>query len=164
MTNNKATIDEIRELVCKQCGTEIFKKSAQTPQFCSVSCKGKYNYKRNGQKYRARQLKQYRERSVKEQVYINARGRALQSGIPFTITLEDIPEPTAYCPITKHLLFRSKGLHVNTSPSLDRIDNSKGYVPGNVRIISYRANSRKGDLSLEEIERLYLYSKGLLNE
>lgn len=40
------------------------------------------------------------------------------------------------------------------SPSLDRIDPNKGYVKGNVRIISWRANELKGNASLEEIRMI----------
>jgi hypothetical protein len=38
--------------------------------------------------------------------------------------------------------------------SLDKIDPTKGYVPGNVQILSFRANSLKADSSLEELELL----------
>jgi hypothetical protein len=36
------------------------------------------------------------------------------------------------------------------SPSIDRIDSSKGYIPGNVVVISYRANRIKNDGTPEE--------------
>ncbi len=36
--------------------------------------------------------------------------------------------------------------------SLDRIDNSKGYIPGNVAVISWRANLIKNSSTLEELE------------
>jgi hypothetical protein len=44
----------------------------------------------------------------------------------------------------------------DASPSLDRVDPRKGYVPGNVRVISDRANRLKGDRSLSEIQALAL--------
>lgn len=43
--------------------------------------------------------------------------------------------------------------------SLDRKDNSKGYVPGNVFIISHRVNTLKGSISLEELRALLKYMK-----
>lgn len=37
------------------------------------------------------------------------------------------------------------------SPSLDRLDSSKGYVKGNVRVISKRANQLKNNATVEEM-------------
>ena len=37
------------------------------------------------------------------------------------------------------------------SPSLDRMDNSKGYVKGNVQVISHKANSMKFSASKDEL-------------
>ena len=38
--------------------------------------------------------------------------------------------------------------------TLDKIDPTKGYVPGNVQILSFRANSLKADATIEEMELL----------
>ena len=45
----------------------------------------------------------------------------------------------------------------NGSPSLDRIDNTKGYIKGNVKVISWRANAIKKDATLEELKALVNY-------
>ena len=38
------------------------------------------------------------------------------------------------------------------SPALDRIDNTKGYIRGNVWVISHRANQMKVDANIEELK------------
>ena len=45
----------------------------------------------------------------------------------------------------------------SNSPSLDRIDNSKSYVKGNVKVISYKANILKGNGSIEELSAVVRY-------
>lgn len=45
------------------------------------------------------------------------------------------------------------------TPSIDRIDCTKGYIKGNVRIVSWWANRLKSNLTLEQIEALYKYIK-----
>lgn len=91
----------------------------------------------------------------------SARHRAKVKQLEFNISEEDIVIPD-FCPITLSPIEKErvgrKGPGPN-SPTLDRIDNSKGYVKGNVRVISYRANQKKSDLSLDEIKRLYEYSQ-----
>lgn len=88
----------------------------------------------------------------------SAKSRAKRFGLDFNLTIEDIVIPE-YCPILDIKLCNNKGGAKASSPSLDRIDNSKGYIKGNVAVISYRANSAKRDFSLEDIERLYKYTR-----
>lgn len=45
----------------------------------------------------------------------------------------------------------------DTSPTLDRIDNRKGYVRGNVEVISWRANRIKCDASTSELRKVADY-------
>jgi UDP-N-acetylenolpyruvoylglucosamine reductase len=37
------------------------------------------------------------------------------------------------------------------APSLDRIDSARGYVPGNVQVVSHKANTMKSNASTEEL-------------
>jgi len=89
-----------------------------------------------------------------------SRKRAREAGIEFTITPEDLMRIwTGVCPVLQTELAFQKGI-ADCLPSLDRLDNSLGYIPGNVKIISWKVNKLKNDLSLEQLERLYRYSKG----
>jgi hypothetical protein len=74
--------------------------------------------------------------------------KAKQLGIEFDMKPEDLQVP-AVCPFT--LLpfdFDAKsGKPRAQSPSVDRIKPNKGYVRGNVRVISLQANSAKSDIT-----------------
>jgi hypothetical protein len=91
--------------------------------------------------------KQYKSKAKEHHLWDWAKSRAKERGIEFNIEVSDILIPEI-CPILKTKI---------TKPSLDRIDNSRGYVKGNVRVISYYANMIKSSLSIEEIKNLYDY-------
>lgn len=80
-----------------------------------------------------------------------AKARAKQKNIVFDITHEDV-EWNTHCPVLGLELVLTNAGHggAHNSPSIDRIDNSLGYIKGNVRIISNRANKLKNDMTKEE--------------
>lgn len=79
-----------------------------------------------------------------------ARKRALSRGIEFNITIEDLSVPEI-CPILGiPIKCGTKGNYSNT-PSLDRKDNNRGYVVGNVQVISMKANTMKNDATAEQL-------------
>lgn len=86
---------------------------------------------------------------------------AKRKGLEFNLTEEDLDIPEV-CPILEIPLVQSSLGWSPNNPSVDRKDNSKGYIKGNVGIISFKANSIKSDLSLQQLENLYKYSKNLL--
>lgn len=94
----------------------------------------------------------------KEKYMLNsAKKRSLKKGLEFTIDLQDIVIPE-FCPLLEvKLEFGTKGDYLYT-PSLDRIDSTKGYVKGNVRVISNLANSMKNCATDKE---LYTFIKNL---
>lgn len=47
------------------------------------------------------------------------------------------------------------------SPSLDRVDNSLGYIKGNVIIVSMKANAIKNSATVLELEQVARYYKSL---
>lgn len=82
-----------------------------------------------------------------------AKARAKRAGVAFDIDKAFIRSilPT-HCPVfgTVFVWFGQK-LRPD-SPSLDRLDPAKGYVRGNVAVISQRANAIKSDATASEIE------------
>lgn len=83
-----------------------------------------------------------------------ARARAKKRGIEFSITDDDILPLPPVCPVLGIPLRKGIRSSDPNAWSLDRIDNERGYVPGNVAVISRRANVLKRDASLDELRRL----------
>jgi len=87
-----------------------------------------------------------------------AKQRARKADIEFALTLADFEDIPTHCPVFGfELKYGGRGTRAPNSASLDRIDSSMGYVPGNVQIISWRANDLKGDATVEELQRLLAY-------
>lgn len=92
-----------------------------------------------------------------------AKKRALQNEMEFSITLEDLlPLPT-HCPVLEiEINYKGNtGLRgfVNNSPSIDRINSSFGYIKGNVKVICWRANRIKSDATISELSSILNYMK-----
>lgn len=85
-----------------------------------------------------------------------ARLRARRQGIPFKLTPADITVPT-HCPILGIELKVGNGPMSPASATLDRIDPSLGYLPGNVEVISNRANMIQSNASWREVLEVALY-------
>lgn len=97
-------------------------------------------------------------------MFDRAKRRAKVKNIAFNIKHEDINIPQE-CPILGIEIFKGKNnCSCDNSPSLDRIDNTKGYIKGNIRVISQRANQLKNEASLEEYKQIYLFYKNLISE
>ncbi len=99
--------------------------------------------------YKKQYNKQWREANPEQYLWKSAKDRAKKRGLEFNIELSDIVIPE-FCPVLGLKLERGTGGMQDNSPSLDRIDSSKGYIKGNVRVISYRANTIKNCGTAEE--------------
>lgn len=138
---------------CSKCGnpSERFRKNRHgNPSSVCLQCANKEH------------AAYYRKNPV---IYLlNAcRDRCRKRGLPFDLVKEDIVVPSV-CPVLGiPLEHGTKPFHDN-SPSLDRIVPSKGYVKGNVEVISFRANRIKTDATFAEIQKVadWLRSKEVL--
>jgi hypothetical protein len=81
-----------------------------------------------------------------------ARKRAKAAGIPFDLQVEDILPLPQICPVLGVPFIVGRRSPCN--PSLDRIDNTRGYICGNVAVISDRANRIKRDGTAEEHQQI----------
>ena len=108
-----------------------------------------------------------------EFLWQTARYRARRKNREFTITIADVEAVmTDTCEILNNMpIYRypqqSGGEQQHTKPdsmTLDRIDATKGYIPGNIRIISWRANALLKDATLEELKCISEYYQRIANE
>ena len=96
----------------------------------------------------------------------DARKRAAKKNVPFSLTTKHVMElMVERCPIFDTVFqYGGNGKILPTSPSLDRIVPSLGYVEGNVVIISSKANNIKSAYGSKELYKvadwLYELEKG----
>lgn len=102
---------------------------------------------------------EYRNRKPLKQLMAGARHSAKRRGLEFSISEADL-DIVAVCPVLGIELdwtYGGKAKVKGNCPSIDRVDNSVGYIPGNVFIISFRANSLKSNATLQELEAIATY-------
>jgi hypothetical protein len=85
-----------------------------------------------------------------------AKYRSAKTSQPFDLTVDDIVIPEV-CPVLGIPLVSGGGGFSPDSPSVDKIDPKKGYVKGNICVISWRANKLKSDATLEELVAVVNY-------
>ena len=82
---------------------------------------------------------------------VRAKDRAAKRGLDFNLTVDDIEIPEV-CPLLEIPIIIGNKDDYENSPSLDRKDNTKGYIKGNVWVISKKANSMKNSATPEELD------------
>lgn len=92
-------------------------------------------------------------RDPKRKIFQSAKSRALRRGIEFSIDLTDIILPDL-CPILGVPFIQGTKSSYEQVHSIDRVDNTKGYIKGNIQIISKKANSMKNSGTPEELLKL----------
>ena len=102
------------------------------------------------QNKRKEYLRDWKAHNREKDLFWLAKHRAKTKGIPFDIELSDIIIPEI-CPVLGIPLKTTIDGNRDLSPSLDRIDNTKGYVKGNVQVISFKANNMKSTANEDEL-------------
>jgi hypothetical protein len=139
------------------CGVKLFRHN-QTG-LCRACWKKSPRYREIMNKgARVHQLRWTPEYRVRFLVHC-ARQRAQKKSLPFAMTVADLLPLPVTCPVLGITIDygssiggrASRGMSRDRRASIDRVVPSLGYVPGNVRVISYRANRLKGDGTPEEL-------------
>ena len=128
--------------------------------FCLVCESGKRlkSYVENKTVFLER-TKRLKELKPAEKILMQSKGTARKKNLEFNIGLEDILLPE-FCKYLGIKLTNIQGHGVVWSNySIDRIDSTKGYIKGNVEIISRKANSMKNMATEEE---LVVFAKNVL--
>ena len=167
----------MESFICKKCGeekpsTEWYYSVRGRDSMCK-SCRKEYRkdiklgyqktYYQKNKEYYQNLNKQFfdnnpdyhhkwNRRKPENRLLISAKKRAKEKGLEFNLELSDITIPSL-CPVFKVPMV----IKTDTAPSLDRIDSSKGYIKGNIKIISKRANVIKSNGTIEEHQAIIEY-------
>lgn len=105
------------------------------------------------------QHKRWRASNYKKNWLKRTEQRCLKYGWPCDLTIDDLAIPEV-CPALGIPIIPGDPEKWQ-SPSIDRIDPTRGYVKGNIAIISFRANQIKSNSSVEEMEKVLKYYKSV---
>ena len=135
--------------VCKKCGTW----KPRLEFHAHAQCKGGINTVCKECR-KPLSSEHWKSKTYIQKIYDRAKTRATRKGREFNIELSDIDIPLK-CPVFNIPLVEE----TEYSPSIDRIDSSKGYIKGNIQIISKRANLLKNNATIEELELVVKFLK-----
>jgi FMN phosphatase YigB (HAD superfamily) len=143
-----------RDSMCKSCRKE-YRKDIKRGYQKTYYQKNKEYYQNLNKEFfdnNPEYHKKWNRRKPENRLLMSARKRAKEKGLEFNLEIIDIVIPS-FCPVLKVPMI----IGTNTAPSIDRIDSTKGYVKGNIKIISKRANTIKSDGTVEEHKAIIQY-------
>lgn len=118
----------------------------------------------SAQSKRANEL--WRTRHPEQYLWHSARDHAQRHKprpLVFRIEVADLLPLPKFCPVL-HIRLEyatvsgtGRGRRPDARATVDRMDNTKGYVTGNIKIISWRANRIKNDATGDELRALAAY-------
>jgi hypothetical protein len=124
--------------------TDKLRKKDNPAKYCSKNCS---LIQRDGKHL----VTHGKTKTQEYRLYFLAKQRANQKNINFNLDVDDIIIPE-YCPILNLKLRKNHKGWAPDAPTLDRIIPEKGYVKGNVKVISGKANVMKNNATLKELK------------
>jgi predicted RNA-binding Zn-ribbon protein involved in translation (DUF1610 family) len=163
---SKSIADKLQK-TCAACGKPISATKRRDALYCCPACGNRARNRRyekdRPERVRARRKKQNDKDS--QRIYLRVKSRAKLKGILFNITAAEIIVPK-HCPVLgiELQIRRGRQGYYPDSPSLDRIDPALGYIIGNVRVISNRANLLKSNATVAELEAVLADLKNITSQ
>lgn len=112
-----------------------------------------YHKKYSKENYSTEKRREKYINNIESELFHHAKNRALEKGLDFNITKNDIIIPKV-CPVFGTPI---DFIHKQNVPTLDRVDSNKGYIKGNVQVISSKANRLKNNGTIEEFKKIITY-------
>jgi len=149
----------IQTIKCKKCELvkpieDFYKRKKDSERrrvYCKKCQKAKVRSYYHDDPVRARSLrKANRKKNPKSYLIVSARQRAKRLNIPCSITADDFEIPEI-CPCFGIPLIQNNSKSSANSATLDQIIPGKGYVKGNIQVISLKANTMKSNASFDEL-------------
>mgnify|MGYP003680884614 FL=1 len=139
--------------VCSVCSSDIIGRNSNAV-YCSPKCGDIARNRRYASKHpdKVKENGKRQREKFEQRVVTRIKSRCKAKGIPFDLDVTDVIPPEV-CPVLGIKLVlhnQGRGYH-SDSASVDRIDPTKGYTKGNVRVISARANLLKNDATSDEL-------------
>lgn len=141
---------------CETCAVPLpppHKRGGRPRQWCPAC-----SLERNRRRVRQAHVEadySFRSPTWRASMLSNAMHRAQRRGAKFDrAALEELLDNAPdRCPVFGTLFAVRRGVRgvVDTAPTVDRLDNSKGYVRGNMCLISWKANRVKNDATLSDL-------------
>lgn len=125
------------------------------------ACLSRERYSRVSKEVRAKKMRDWLNKYPEQRLRQSARQRAKKLGLPFNLSKTDIQIP-AKCPILGIELKVNSQIFADNSPTLDRLIPEKGYVKGNVMVVSFKANRLRNNASLDELRKITEFYSRLL--
>lgn len=145
--------------MCKKCR---YIEKAKQPSNSSEARKLEYlRLKKDEKRYEnfLNVKKAYRSANRQRYLFLSCRKRAKIENIPFNLEISDIIIPEI-CPILETKIIHEEGPDNLYSPSVDKLVPELGYVKGNIKVISRKANMMKLNANFDELRK---FAKNITN-
>jgi hypothetical protein len=151
--NNKVSYQRIQQLL-KSFGIDSFNiRRKQNEAELNEKMFKKWGSKWNNKEHRKSLIYQTMREKFRKK-----KANATKTGAEFTVDFGELTFPT-HCPILGIELDYFAENRAENTVSFDRIDSNKGYISGNVVVVSWRANRIKNDGTADEHQKIadFLY-------